>query len=223
MFSFSASGMTVPPMIIYPYKRLPQSVASSVPDGWGIGMSDNGWMKSELFYEYITNIFHPFLQNQKIELPVILFVDGHRTHLTYQTSEVCTQLGIILIALYPNATRLLQPADVSAFKPIKENWKKTVLEWRREFPSLTFTKEKFAPLLQRVIANINKKNIINGFRTTGLYPWNPEAIDFTKCLGKSCNNKTMQLKYNNSLSRDDFSVITHSSNSYQMYKKCCCK
>lgn len=30
----------------------------------------------------------------------------------------------ILIALYPNATRLLQPADVSAFKPLKNDGKR---------------------------------------------------------------------------------------------------
>lgn len=37
MFTFGASGMTTPPMVIYPYKRLPPQIADSVPKGWGIG------------------------------------------------------------------------------------------------------------------------------------------------------------------------------------------
>ncbi|KAI4455739.1 hypothetical protein MML48_9g00000314 [Holotrichia oblita] len=46
MFTFSSVGETTPPLIIFLNKRLPKNVLNSVPDGWGIGMSDNGWMKS---------------------------------------------------------------------------------------------------------------------------------------------------------------------------------
>lgn len=104
MFSFRADGKMVPPMIIYPYKRLPKEIIDSVPKGWGIGCSENGWMKSELFYEYIGNVLHPSLVKQKVPFPVILFVDGHSSHLTYKVSKLCSDLQIILIALYPNAT-----------------------------------------------------------------------------------------------------------------------
>lgn len=37
MFSFSAAGGKVPPMLIFPYQRLPQAIINSVPDSWGIG------------------------------------------------------------------------------------------------------------------------------------------------------------------------------------------
>lgn len=76
-------------------------------------------MKPEVFYEYIANVFHPFLIGHSIQFPIILFVDGHKSHFTYQLRYLCSQLNIILIALYPNATRILQPADVAAFKPLK--------------------------------------------------------------------------------------------------------
>lgn len=82
MFTFSASGETTAPMIIYPYKRLPSDVLKSVPDGWGIGCSDSGWMRSELFFEYIGNVFYKYLVSKKTTFPIILFVDGHKTHLT---------------------------------------------------------------------------------------------------------------------------------------------
>lgn len=76
-------------------------------------------MKSELFYEYAGNILNTFLVENEIPRPVILFVDGHKTHLTYHLSQSCSELEIILIALYPNATRILQPANASEFKPLK--------------------------------------------------------------------------------------------------------
>lgn len=87
-------------------------------------------MKSEVFYEYIANIFYPFLLEKEIQFPVILFVDGHNS-LTFQLSKLCSNLNIILIALYPNSTRILQPADVAAFRPLKSGWKKGVFEWRK--------------------------------------------------------------------------------------------
>lgn len=185
MFTFSAAGDVTPPMIIYPYKRLPQSIADSVPKTWGIGLSDNGWMKSELFYEYVANVLHPYLEKSDVQFPIIYFVDGHKTHLTYHLSELCSKLGIILIALYPNSTRLIQPADVAAFKPIKNLWKRCVLEWRREEPVAQLSKEKFAPILKKVVDLVKPENIINGFRACGLCPWNPSALDLSKCLGKS--------------------------------------
>ncbi|KAJ8917899.1 hypothetical protein NQ315_002591 [Exocentrus adspersus] len=184
MFTFSAAGDTIPPMIIYPYKRLPKPIFDSVPKEWGIGLSDNGWMKSEVFFEYISLVLHPYLLKKNIQFPIILFVDGHKTHLTFQLSKLCIKLNIILIALYPNATRILQPADVGVFKPVKNMWKRAVLEWRRLNPDEQLTKEKFAPILKIVVDNIKPSCIINGFRATGLYPFNFDAIDASKCLGK---------------------------------------
>lgn len=94
-------------------------IVESVPSGCVISISENGWMTKEIFYQYITNALHPYLIPKNITLPVILFVDGHKSYINYDLSMKCNELGIILITLYSNATRILQPADVAAFKPIK--------------------------------------------------------------------------------------------------------
>lgn len=186
MFTFNAAGIMCHPMVICSYKRIPQHIIDSVTPNWGVGRSDTGWMKAEVFYEYIANVFHPFLIENSIQFLVILFVDGHTSHLTYQLSNLCSQLNIILIALYPNATRILQPADVAAFKPLKSGWKKGLFEWRNQNPNCAVTKKDFAPILDQVIKNTVKSEVlINGFRACGLYPWNVNQIDFKKCLGKN--------------------------------------
>lgn len=186
MFTFAANGEITPPMVIFPYKRLPSEIASKVPSDWGIGLSDNGWMKTEIFSQYIEKVLHPHLVRNQVPFPVILFVDGHKTHLTYAVSELWFSLDIVLIALYPNCTRLLQPADVLAFRPLKGGSQKTVLEWRRDNPSQALTKVDFVPLLQETTNKCVKPDtVINGFRATGLCPWNSNAIDYSKCLGKN--------------------------------------
>lgn len=119
MGCFSADGKTVPPMIIYPFKRLP--LADQIPTEFkcSVGPSDSGWINSEVFFEYIANAFVDHLDEQSIVRPVILFVDGHKSHLTPGVSDFCKENQIILLALLPNTKHILQPADVSVFKPLK--------------------------------------------------------------------------------------------------------
>lgn len=98
-------------------------------------------------------------------------------------------MGIILVALYPNATRILQPADVAAFKPLKNGWNSKVIEWRRNHPGESLNKEKFAPLLnEAILSSITADTLKNGFRACGIFPWNKNAIDYSKCLGKTGKN-----------------------------------
>lgn len=194
MFSFSAAGRTCTPIIIYPYQRIPEKIAESVPAGWGIGRSESGWMTAPVFYEYISSVFYPDLLLNNVEFPVILYVDGHKTHLTIEISELCRTLNIHLIAIYPNATRILQPADVATFKPIKSAWTRELRRWYTENKSgEVINKLNFAPLIKRVLDSATKESIaINGFRTTGLFPFNPDSINYEKCLGGKANQNTPQ-------------------------------
>ncbi|GBP37825.1 hypothetical protein EVAR_21668_1 [Eumeta japonica] len=60
LFMYSADGDRAPPMLMFPYKtEVPQKIVKNCPEGWGVGLSDNGWMTAESFYEYITNVFYP--------------------------------------------------------------------------------------------------------------------------------------------------------------------
>lgn len=81
-------------MIVYPYKRIPSEIRETLPPEWGLGLSDNGWMTREVFYEYIEKVFYPYLVAAKIKFPVVLFIDGHATHLTLKLSQLCDKLQI---------------------------------------------------------------------------------------------------------------------------------
>lgn len=135
--SYGASGIAVPPCVVLPYKRIPLSISKSFPADWGIGKSDTGWMTKEAFMGYITEVFHPFLIREKIQLPVIFFVDGHRSHTPFETAEECIKLDIILISLYANSTHILQPADVAIFGSLKGSWTKQVYIYRLIYSRLT--------------------------------------------------------------------------------------
>lgn len=178
----SASGELPPPMIVYSYKRVPKAVIDKIPPQWGVGRSENGWMTGETFYEYVANIFHPWLVTNKIEMPVILFVDGHTSHLTMAVSEFCGKNEIVLISFIANATHILQPLDVAVFRPLKMEWKKSIHTWRMKNNGKKLARDDFAPILQITMDKMkNFPDIIkNGFRTCGLVPFRPDNINFGK-------------------------------------------
>jgi hypothetical protein len=183
MFTFTASGRVLPPMLVYPYKRVPADVCESVPREWGIGKSERGWMTSKLFISYIENIVVPFLEEKKTPLPVIYFVDGHGSHLTYEVSRCCEENQIILICLYPNSTHIMQPADVAAFKPLKSVWSRLVEEWKEEHLGCLLSTRDVAPILKEAVKIYEDTSIVkNGFRACGLYPFDKNAIRYEKCL-----------------------------------------
>ena len=180
--TLNASGDVIKGMVVFPYKRPPKVLVDSVPETWAIGLSDSGWMKAETFYEYVANILHPWLLEHNVKLPVLFFVDGHTTHLTLQLSNFCSQNGIILYCLYPNATHILQPADVSVFKPLKLQWRHHVREWQSQNLGKCLTRVHFTPILDKAMKKISRLTISNGFKACGLYPFNPDAIDYSKCI-----------------------------------------
>ncbi|CAG9565845.1 unnamed protein product [Danaus chrysippus] len=183
--------------------------SDGIPKDWGEGRSDNGWMTSELFFEYIGNIFYPYLLQKGVALPVIYFLDGYKTHLTYCASKLCKELGIELIALYTNATHILQPTDVAVFRPVKAAWKDTARTWLMNNPGESITKVNFAGILDEALEkSIKPETLINGFKACWLVPFNPDAIDYEKCLGSNKHNQTQNPQHQERvLSFSQFSQI----------------
>lgn len=181
LITANAAGMLVPPMIMFNYERIPAHISNLMPHGWGIGKSESGWMTGQSFYEFVANIFHPWIITNNIELPVVLFVDGHSSHLTMELSNFCTANRIELIALYPNATHILQPMDVAIFHPLKNAWKKGIHKFKVTHEGMKLKRENFGPLLKEVIEqNLTPEMFKNGFRTCGLCPLDADAVPYHK-------------------------------------------
>jgi len=189
LVNISADGVVAPTMLVFSGKRMPKGIAKTIPSDWSMAVSDKGWITGETFFEYVANVFYPWLIEKKIQLPVILFLDGHVSHLTYHLSMFCKDKGIHIIAFYPNSTHIQQPLDVAIFGPLKKEWAKEVHDWRMKSED-SLTKYDFAPLLNQVInTRLTKETVKNGFRTTGLFPWDSSAIDYSKCITKEVENE----------------------------------
>ncbi|XP_043494009.1 uncharacterized protein LOC122518920 isoform X3 [Polistes fuscatus] len=145
------AGDLAPPLVVFSYKRVPNNIRENMPHDWAAGKSDNGWMNGENFFEYIANIFYPWLIDNKIKFPVVLYIDGHSSHLTMTVT-----------------------------------WRTVVTDWRMKNNGQKITKEAFASLLKTAVDTLDTRTILgNGFKTTGLFPFSANAINYTKLRNKS--------------------------------------
>lgn len=191
LFMYSASGVRAPPMVLYTYKEnVPKKIIDSFPSGWGIGLSESGWMTTETFYEYFTNVFYKWLVAENIKFPVIVYMDGHSSHCSIPLVKFCRERNIELISLYPHATHILQPLDVGLFHPFKEIWKRVVPQWKIENNVMRLRKEQFPSVLKIALeALTNESEIVKAaFKACGLVPFNPDAVEYN-VLNKSKKKK----------------------------------
>ncbi|KAI4461697.1 hypothetical protein MML48_5g00010854 [Holotrichia oblita] len=219
LFFFNANGSIAPPLAIFPYIRPPRSLINNLPNNWIVGKSEKGWMTSDVFYEYIANDFHTWVLENQIKKPLLIFVDGHKSHMTLSLSKWCDKNQIVLYALPPNTTHILQPADVALFKPMKQEWKNTVKNWH------SVTKLNFCMIFNAVLSKKTElaNNIRNGFRKCGLCPLNEQAVDYSKCILNTTEKLTKLENRNSSeyCTKQDFrtaaKVINHIKDNLTRY------
>ena len=105
----SGSGHILPSMIAYPGQRFLQNPLEGFPDAV-LGRSENGWMDSELFLTWLRDVFIPSVDQRGVKKPIVLYVDGHSTHLNLDVSEMCKAYNILLYCLLEQASHLIRAA-----------------------------------------------------------------------------------------------------------------
>lgn len=73
------------------------------------------------------------------------------SHLNYALSLLCNELQIEILALSPNATRILQPYEMAIFRLLKEAWRQTARQWDEEHSGEVFNKVTFVPMLEKAL------------------------------------------------------------------------
>lgn len=115
LITVNAVGEIALPFILFKSKLLPQDAAQFAPADYTFGTSENGYMTSKNFYEWIANVFEPWLTKTGKKRPVILNVDGQKSHTTFDLGLFCSMHQIILISLHPQTINVTQPLDVAFF------------------------------------------------------------------------------------------------------------
>ena len=170
----SASGHAIPPMVIFDAKRLNPAWTEGEFPGTKYGLSDSGWITSDLFEAWLCE---HFIQHAVSARPLLLVLDGHSTHYQPQLLRVAKEFDIIILCLPPHTTHEAQPLDCGVFGPLKSHWANVCHSYLQQNPGRVITRFQFSALFSQAWSlAVTPANITAGFRTCGVYPFNPAAI-----------------------------------------------
>ena len=96
------------------------------------GISESGWMDGANFLSWFMKLFLPAVPYLTETAPVLLFLDGHHSHISLELIRRARGNNILLLCLPPNTTHLLQPLDVGVFAPMKSAWRAILKRYKLE-------------------------------------------------------------------------------------------
>lgn len=136
-------------------------------------------------------VFVPFIRAKGIEKSkkVILFIDNASSHLSIEISRFCEEEGVILIALPPNTTFLLQPIDVGINSSLKRYWRQQVQWERAHNPEFEVTLNNFHIVIEPVLKRCFKpEKAVNSFKSCGLYPFDSNNVKYSRLRSPRATN-----------------------------------
>ena len=139
----AADGTRLPPYILYKGVNLYARWIRGGPLGTLYGMSKSGWMESSNFLSWFEKLFLPSVQHLLLEAPVVLFVDGHNSHLSLSLVRTAIEKRVHLMCLPPHTTHILQPLDVGVYGPVKKAWQGIVKSYKTRTLGANISKEEF--------------------------------------------------------------------------------
>ena len=175
MFSGNAMGEFLPPMVVYRAKNLYSSWTENGPIGALYDATSGGWFDSRTFETSFINLFSPSISCRSG--PVAVIGDNLPSHFSVKVVEESAKHIIRFITMPPNATHLRQPLDVAVFSPAKRTWRRILEQWRKELRVKgSIPKSHFRSLLKKLCDGLARRNMISGFRVTGLYSLDRQQV-----------------------------------------------
>ena len=117
--TINAMGGFIPPFCIFPgvnTQPLWEEVLPINSKAEGHAKA-SGWMTGDNFFNYLKH-FHKYARPSK-ELPVLLLLDNHASHVSLAVINYCKENDIVLLSFPPHCSHELQPLDKTVYGPLK--------------------------------------------------------------------------------------------------------
>ena len=173
----SASGHSIPPMIIFPRERISLELMKGAPPGTLFTGTKCGWINGSVFFKW----FQFFVTQIPPQRPALLLYDGHASHISSEIIDYAVLHEIMIVCLPAHSSHLLQPLDVAVFKSLKVFFNSACRAFLHRNPGKVITVYDISQLVGEAWPKaLTPENLISGFRHSGIYPLCPEKITAEK-------------------------------------------
>lgn len=179
--AINALGNCVPPLLIFPRVHFKDFMLKNAPPGAIGAATPTGWISSEVFLLWMRH-FIAFSKPTRND-PVLLIMDNHEAHLSYDVIKLAKDTGVILFTLPPHTSHKLQPLDKCVYGPLKRFYNEACRSWLASHPGRRITIYEIAELLGVAYPlAFTQKNCVSAFQSTGIFPINKYVYNDSEFL-----------------------------------------
>ena len=171
----SPAGTFIPPLIVFPRKRMNTRLMINALEGSAGVTQHNGWMDGENFLAWLKNFVE--ITRPTEDSPILIVLDGHGSHKDLDVIDYSRANHLHLLSLSPHTIHKWQPLDRTFMKPFKQAYSEECALWMRKNPGLSISDYDVAGLVNEAYKKVCRIKIAtNGFACTGIHPFNPKIF-----------------------------------------------
>ena len=142
----------------------------------------NGYITKSKFHEYAIQFVLSLKRNGLLDRTHLLIIDSHKSHVyNYPFLQYMLSNNIQVMAIPAHCSHIVQPLDNVPFACFKRSWEKHLDNWNFQHLGALLNKANFFTVFNRAFySSMSESNIKAGFKNTGIYPVNYEAIPTSK-------------------------------------------
>ena len=172
-----ADGSIVPPLVIFKAENLStQWIPASIHGNWRFDCNTKGWTSNKHGVQWLKQCFDPQTRDKAGGEYRLLICDGHDSHITAEFIAHCIDNCILLMILPPHSSHLTQPLDVGVFGPLKKHMAPEIEPLMRTGVARIQKVEWLTAFVAAHDKALSVKNILSGFRGTGIHPFLPTKV-----------------------------------------------
>ena len=174
----SASGNHIPPFLIFPRVNAQNHWRMMLPPGSLVEGHPKaiGWITRENFLSYLKH----FVKHTKpTEDSPVLLLDNHQSYISLDAINYCREHHVTMLSFPPHCSHELQPLDKTVYGPFKTFCNQAADRWCHDATN------RSKPMTIHTLPSIvnygfthafSQKNILSGFKSTGIYPFDRNVI-----------------------------------------------